>query len=205
MICKCLIYKYINMSIVGYLMQKIILASASEGRKELFEQYFGNKFQIQATGVDEEDLIYLPPSEMVIQLAQRKSNSLHSLFYDDFICAFDTTVVCEQQNLGKPTDLQEAREMLRFLNKKTQIVWSGYSLEYQEFKIQGAEYSELVLSISDEEIEQYIIKHPVTKFAGAYAIQKQDARITILSGNIDTIIGAPMKKVQEFISYYSSL
>lgn len=180
-------------------MQQIILASGSEGRKELFNQYFGQNFSVHVTGVDEDDLSNLSPCQMVEKLAQRKANAIAPHFFNDFVCAFDTTVECQNKILGKPSTNKEAKEMLLFLHQKKQTVWTGYAFVYKEKCKYGVEKSELILSMTEEEIKSYIKNHPVTKFAGAYAIQKQDTNIKILSGSIDTIIGAPMNIVIEFI------
>ena len=180
-------------------MNEIILASESEGRKELFAQHFGTGFKTCPSKFLEDDFFHLAPEQMVRELAQQKSATIAPLFPDDFVCAFDTTVACENKNLGKPNNLEEAFLMLQFLNQKKQVVWTGYSIEYKGIKKSGVTCAELILSITDEEITRYINTHPVTKFAGAYAIQKQDANIVILSGSMDTIIGAPMDIVLEFI------
>lgn len=136
---------------------------------------------------------------MVEELAKRKSSTISYQYPQDFVCAFDTAVSCKNKTLGKPKSISEAKEMLLFLNHKTQIVWTGYSIEYKHIKKSGVAYAKLILSLSEQEIEQYILKYPVLNFAGAYAVQKADTHITIISGTMDTIIGAPMKIVSAFI------
>lgn len=181
-------------------MNKIILASESEGRKELFAQHFGTGFKTCPSKFVENEYFHLAPEQMVLQLAQQKSTTIALVFPDDFVFAFDTTVACKNKNLGKPKNLEEAFLMLQFLNQKKQVVWTGYSIEYKGIKKSGVTCAELILSITDEEITRYINTHSVTMFAGAYAIQKQDANIVIISGSMDTIIGAPMDIVLEFIN-----
>ncbi|MGL4676329.1 MAG: Maf family protein [Brevinema sp.] len=181
-------------------MNNIILASGSEGRRELFNQEFGDHFIVYTSGISEEGLEDLQAQEIVTQLAQRKSLTAIKKFPNDFIFAFDTIVVCENKILGKPSTITEAQEMLNFLNNKKQFVWTGYAFYYQDAHYYGAVSSELILTISNQEIQEYISKYPVTLFAGAYAVQKEDTNITMISGSMDIVIGAPMNLVKEFLN-----
>lgn len=180
-------------------MNQIILASGSEGRKELFQQSFGNNFSTYVSDIDESLFSAATPKELVTVLAQQKGLATHQLFPNDYVCAFDTVVSCNDSILGKPSSIQEAKEMLLFLNNKIQTVWTGYAFYYQNHHQFDAVSAELILSMSSEQIEHYIQKHPVTKFAGSYAIQKEDTNIKIISGSQDVIIGAPMNLVESFI------
>ncbi|MGL4389070.1 MAG: Maf family protein [Brevinema sp.] len=180
-------------------MKKILLASGSEGRKELFSQHF-EEFSVIISGCEEKDLEHLPSKEMVQALAERKASFVAKDHWNDFVCAFDTMVECQQQTLGKPNNIEEARTMLSFLSGKEQIVWTGYAISYQGKIHSGVDHSVLILEISPEAIEDYILTHPVTKFAGAYAIQKKDTNILIRFGSIDTIIGAPIRLVKKIIN-----
>ncbi|MGL5955173.1 MAG: Maf family protein [Brevinema sp.] len=180
-------------------MQTIILASGSEGRKELFHREFGDRFTVYVSGVCEDGLELLTPQETVTQLAKRKALAVANKFPNDFVFAFDTVVVCNNKIFGKPCTISEAQEMLSFLNNKRQFVWTGYSCLYQDSYHHGAVCAELILTMSDQEIQTYISKHPVTLFAGAYAIQKEDTNISIISGSMDIITGAPMDLVKKFL------
>ncbi len=180
-------------------MHQIILASGSEGRRELFQEAFGDNFQIYVSDINE-DYHSKDPKEIVKTLATQKANETFKYFSDDFVFAFDTMVSCQDTILGKPANTDEARDMLQFLNNKIQTVWTGYSIRYKDIKIDDVASSELILSLTNEEIEEYISTHPVTKYAGAYAIQKIDNKIQIISGSMDIIIGAPMDIIKKFIT-----
>lgn len=180
-------------------MNKKILASNSEGRKEIFTKIFASDFLVSASNVSEDDLLHLPPQDMVVQLARRKGTVIAQHNYNNIVFAFDTTVACQSRVLGKPQDQQEAYEMLSFLNNKIQTVMTGYAFFYQDSIKYGVESATVTLSLSKKEIEQYILNHPVTKFAGSYAIQKKDTKIQIHTGTIDTIIGVPTHQVLLFL------
>ncbi len=179
-------------------MNQIILASGSEGRRELFQEAFGENFKVYISNVVE-DFESTDPKTLVHHLAKQKADETFLHYPEDFVFAFDTVVSCQNQILGKPSTIDEARQMLHFLRQKPQIVWTGYAIYYKDIRVNDAVSSELILSLTDEEIEDYISTHPVTKFAGAYAIQKIDNKIQILSGSMDIIVGAPMNIVRDFV------
>ena len=179
-------------------LARIVLASASEGRKELFLSHFGEDFIIQPMDIAEEELYHLPVREMVEALAQQKARACAQKYPQDVVFAFDTMVECGGEVLGKPENIDDARKMLRRLTQKEQNVWTGYSFKYKEIEQSGVEKATLILDLSNEEIENYIVTHPVTKFAGAYAIQKKDTRCHLISGTMDVIIGACMEQAVAF-------
>lgn len=178
-------------------MNRIILASASIGRKRLFEKYF-TEFTVCVSDFDESSVQNSSPSELTRLLALYKSGSVAEKFPSDFVVGFDTVVVCEGKILGKPADLNEARKILRFLSGKKQSVLSGYAVILRGKGIEISGVGETVLlfkKLTDEFIENYIREHPVTKYAGAYGVQDKDELIQIIKGGFDNVIGAPMDEI----------
>lgn len=180
---------------------RIILASASIGRKMLFEQSIRD-FVIEVSSVDEEKFSHEDPRELPRILAEAKGKEVSQRFPDDYVFAFDTIVLCEGKIIGKPKDKEEARAFLRFLSGKRQSVISGYAFFHHNKNIAESGSEETILSfapLSEEFIETYVNTHPVTRFAGGYAIQNDDQFIHIEKGSFDVIVGAPMDKVIAFL------
>jgi septum formation protein len=178
-------------------MNEIILASASIGRKKLFEQYF-TTFQTQVSHIDESQLSITKPRELTETLALLKARKVASMFPDDYVFGFDTVVACEGHILGKPADIKEAKKILRFLSGKHQAVYSGYAVIRNAGHIEISGVGETVLyfmELSDEYIDHYVVNHPVTRFAGGYGVQDNDQLIKIISGTMDTVVGAPMQEM----------
>jgi septum formation protein len=178
-------------------MNEIILASASIGRKRLFEKYF-TEFTISVSDFDESSVQNVSPSELTRLLALYKAGSVSDKFPSDFVIGFDTVVVCEGKILGKPADLNEARQILRFLSGKKQSVLSGYAIIRLDKGIEISGVGETVLlfkNLTDEFIEGYIREHPVMKYAGAYGVQDKDELIQIIKGGFDNVIGASMDEI----------
>lgn len=180
---------------------RIILASASIGRKMLFENTL-REFLIEISHVDEESFTHEDPRELPRILAEAKAKEIAQHFPSDYVMGFDTIVLCENRIIGKPRDKKEAKEMLCFLSGKRQSVVSGYAFLNEEKGIFESGKEETILFFSplfETFIEEYVNTHPVTRFAGGYAIQNDDRFIHIEEGSCDVIVGAPMEKVISFL------
>jgi septum formation protein len=180
---------------------KIILASNSPGRKMLFEKYFKD-FLIIPSNFDENNIKDNDPVKLTELLAFKKCEEVAKNNPYDFVFAFDTVVLCENHIIGKPQDRDDARKMLKFLSGKKQIVISGYSFALYHKNIFSRGHEKTILyfdKLTDDFIEEYISTHDVLKYAGGYAIQENDRFLNIEEGDIDVVIGAPMKKVKEFL------
>ena len=179
-------------------MSALILASQSWGRKRLFERDF-TRFEIQVSDVDESVIPPLDPAHLTEQLALLKAKAVANHYPTGWVCGFDTVVSCEGKILGKPVDLDEARSILRFLSGKNQSVFSGYAVIHRSGAFEVSGFTETVLHfarLTDDWIEDYIHHHPVTRFAGGYGVQDKDELVNIVSGELDTIVGASMTAVK---------
>jgi septum formation protein len=178
-------------------MDRIVLASASTGRKTLFEKYF-TSFIISVSDFDENSVSDGDPAELTRLLALNKTRLVSQRFPSDFVAGFDTVVVCEGKILGKPSGPDEAGEILRFLSGKSQSVLSGYSIinRNRNIEISGVGVTVLDFKRMDEEfIKDYIYNNPVTRYAGGYAVQDKDGLVEIVSGSFENVIGAPMDEL----------
>ncbi|NPV03079.1 MAG: septum formation protein Maf [Brevinematales bacterium] len=178
-------------------MNKVILASASEGRKRLFETHIKH-FAVAVSKVDEEAVAIDDPRKLVCTLALMKAVEVSKKFPDDITIGFDTVVVCDGKVIGKPADKDEAIGILKQIRGKRQLVLTGYAIVNLRLGLEINDYVETVLNLknmSDEFIAKYVQSHPVTRFAGGYGVQDNDQLIEILSGDFDNVVGAPMRAI----------
>lgn len=113
----------------------------------------------------------------------------------------DTMVVKDNNIYGKPTDRQNAIEMLTDLQGDIHSVYTSLVILI-ETEDGPKEYKEVIKtdisvnSMTREEIEEYIdVEEPMDK-AGAYAIQSSFARyIDAVEGNYMSVIGLPVDRV----------
>ena len=173
-------------------MRKIILASTSPRRKELFAK-FGIPFTVVAPNFEEDMTQNLPPEILVQQLALGKAQSIAHRFPNAIIVSADSIVVFRGQVLGKPKTATRAAEMLRALQNKRNTIISGVAiLDTQTGKtITFMDAGDAILMpMSEQDIAWYIATSEPHGRAGAFAIQDIGMQfIKRIDGNLSTIIG----------------
>jgi septum formation protein len=108
-------------------MRKIILASQSPRRKELLE-IIGLKFKVESSNYQEDIYSGLEPHEIAQKMSLKKAQIVASKHKNALVIAADTVIVFDDQILGKPVTLDEARIMLQKLNGKSHSVITGFSV-----------------------------------------------------------------------------
>ena len=155
----------------------LVLASNSPRRKQLLA--LGNwNFVVNVADIDETALDGETPKEYVIRLAQEKALAVKDKSNaENIIIGSDTTVVVDDEILGKPVDEADAERMLKQLRGRTHQVYTGIAL----YRIlDGKILTELSITdvpmrnYSDDEIAAYIKTGDPMDKAGAYAIQHPD-------------------------------
>lgn len=186
--------------------RRLILASKSIGRKGLFERDFGaGSFEIAVSDFDEDSIEEENPRLLTKRLAEEKAKAVSKIHPDAIVCAFDTVVLLGEEILGKPSDKNEAREMLMRSLGQEQIVVSGYAVSVKETGFFQSGYSESHLffrPMTCSMVNEYVENNPVTKFAGGYGVQDNDFLVKLKSGDMDTVIGAPMEMIKEILKEF---
>ena len=113
----------------------------------------------------------------------------------------DTTVVIDNQILGKPDDASDAARMLRLLSGRTHRVITGVAIVTDERTEVAAEVTAVkFLTLSDEEIVEYIATGEPMDKAGAYAIQGRAASwIPRIEGDYFNVVGLPLALVSTLL------
>ena len=109
---------------------------------------------------------------------------------------------CEDQCLGKPNDIEKAKEMLRFLSGKShQVITSVGLLTHNKFDIISEITNVQFRELTTDEIEHYIRIQPPLDKAGAYGIQDWIGEIGIIKlvGSYTNVVGLPLSQVSERI------
>jgi len=109
----------------------------------------------------------------------------------------DTTVTFDKTILGKPEKPADAARMLRLLSGRTHRVITGVALVTAD-RIEVAAEATAVrfLTLSDQEIADYIATGEPMDKAGAYAIQGRAARwIPRIEGCYFNVVGLPIALV----------
>ena len=202
---------------------KLILASASERRKELLS-WLGLTFEVRESGFDEEGIaaddarmltaaLALAKAETVVDqikvdvfpaVVQLEKEMAPQRFDPVYVLGADTVVCCEGEVLGKPRDLDHAREMLKKLRGKTHLVYSGVAVVDVMTGKQKAvteESSVTFRDFGDEELEWYVSTSEPLGKAGAYMVQGEGQKlVAAVVGSMTNVIGLPLLRVVDLLN-----
>lgn len=179
---------------------KIILASSSPRRKELFDKY-GIDYIVDYVETDEVLDSSLALSSQLENIALQKAKPLKDKYPDHIIISADTMVTFGQQMLGKPKDRDDARKMLKQLSGNQQLVITAVAIIDGE-KEQTFSDGTIVIfkKLSDQEIEEYLDSNEWIGKAGAYAIQGIAKKfVAQILGDKETVIGLPMRLIMNYL------
>ena len=186
-------------------MKIIILASASPRRKELLEK-IGLKFEVDASGCDEEINAGLDPQEIVRQLSIKKAKSVAARHKNAIVIAADTIGVMGDKILGKPHTENEACKMLQVISGKSHLVITGFSiLDTATNKIVTgiANTRVYIKKLTGQEIDAYVKTGEPLDKAGAYAIQGMGAVIVEkIEGDYYNVMGLPLHALTEALKEF---
>ena len=178
-------------------MIEILLASASPRRRELLAS-LGLIYQAEAPNVDESPRPGEMPIAYVERLALDKINAV-SADVGALVIAADTTIELDNEIIGKPTDLDDARSMLRRLSGRIHFVHTGVAVRRDDRCLTATVLSLVAfVALTDETIEWYLTTGEPLDKAGAYAIQGAGAvLVQSVEGSVSNIIGLPLHTVVE--------
>jgi septum formation protein len=196
----------------------LVLASASPRRRDLLVQA-GYCFEVYPAHIPEDPLPGEDPIAYVSRLAREKAEAVyrelsavnpapekpHPLPNLDgqslTVLGADTTVTLDNAILGKPEDAADAARMLRLLSGRTHRVITGVALVTQKGAEVAAEVTAVrFVTLSDEEIAEYVATGEPMDKAGAYAIQGRAARwIPRIEGCYFNVMGLPLALVSSLL------
>jgi septum formation protein len=181
----------------------LILASSSPRRRDLLEQ-IGLTFTVETADIDETPRLAEDPVAYVRRLAEHKAAAVFARHASPterrrlIVLGADTTVVLDDQILGKPEDATDAARILRLLSGRTHRVITGVALITATAPpLIAAESTEVELSaLTDGEIAAYIATGEPMGKAGAYGIQGRAAKfIPRIHGCYFNVMGLPLARV----------
>ena len=183
---------------------KILLASQSPRRKELLSQL---GFEFDVVKIECEEII--PQGTKVEEaagyLSLLKANSFGALKDDEVLLTADTIVAIDEEILGKPTDVDNARDMLKKLSNKTHQVLTAITLKSNTKSITRTDVANVTFSdITEEEINYYIQQYQPFDKAGSYGVQEWlgMAKIEKIEGSYYTIMGLPTHLIYKILKEF---
>ena len=192
------------------MLNKIILASKSEVRKEILDKN-NIKCVVEPSNVDEEpvkeSLLKEQASSEIISknLAELKANKVSMKKNDEIVLGADSVIDLEGELISKPESREEAMEILRKLNGKSHFLISSVCISKNGSMIWNyTDKAKLTMkNFTDDELRNYLSKiSDETLYAyNVYQIEGEGRSLfSSIDGDEDTIMGLPVKKIKEYIS-----
>jgi septum formation protein len=192
-----------------------ILASGSPRRRELLAS-LGIAFVVLKPEIDEVQQPGERPLDYVRRLSVEKAQAVAAraaapalvLAADTVvILAADTIGVLDGDILGKPSNADEARAMLKRLRGRAHIVCTALTLVRLNGSAPHHQITELTQTLvhmrdyTDGEIEAYIATGDPFDKAGSYAIQHEGFRpVARIEGSHTNVVGLPIETLQAMLT-----
>ena len=192
------------------MLNKIILASKSEVRKEILDKN-NIKCVVEPSNVDEEpvkkSLLKEHASSEIISknLAELKANKVSIKKNNEIVLGADSVIDLEGELISKPESREEAMEILRKLNGKSHFLISSVCISKNGSMIWNyTDKAKLTMkNFTDDELKNYLSKiSDETLYAyNVYQIEGEGRSLFVdIEGDEDTIMGLPVKKIKEYIN-----
>jgi septum formation protein len=180
----------------------LILASGSPRRKDLLNEA-GYEFEVVPPEIEEIEDMSVPIRILTAKNAALKADAVAASHPDAVVIAADTLVLLGERVLSKPSDRDEAREMLSALNGNSHQVFTAVAVVHrgaEKAKAFSVSTDVYFKSLSEAEREVYHDRIDPMDKAGAYAAQEHgELIIDRLEGSMTNVIGLPMEEVGEIL------
>ncbi len=191
------------------MLNKIILASKSEVRKEILDKN-NIKCVVEPSNVDEgpvkESLLKEQVSSEIISknLAELKANKVSMKKTEEIVLGADSVIDLEGELISKPESREEAMRILRKLNGKSHFLISSVCISKNGSMIWNyTDKAKLTMkNFSDDQLKNYLSKiSDETLYAyNVYQIEGEGRWLfESIEGDEDTIMGLPVKKIKEYL------
>jgi septum formation protein len=176
----------------------LCLASASPRRTELLRQ-LGVPHEVRPASIDESLRAGEPAEAYVRRMAVTKAGSVRSHLP---VLGADTSVIIDEDVLGKPGDLEAARAMLARLSGREHIVLSAVALAHAgAVALRLSRTTVRFRVLGSAEIDAYWATGEPGDKAGSYAIQGfGSVFVESLSGSHSGVVGLPLFETAQLLA-----
>ena len=172
----------------------MILASGSPRRQEILKEV-GFNFKVVVPEIEEVSKEE-EPVKKILDISRKKAMSVGEKYTNEYVLSADTVVVVDNKILGKPKNVEEAREYLSLLSGREHEVITAYTFMSIEKNIFLSDYSVSKVKfykLDEETINWYIETGEYKDKAGAYGIQgKGRVLVENINGDFFSIMGFPV-------------
>ena len=191
------------------MLNKIVLASKSKVRKEILDKNNIDNV-VEPSNVDEDvvkfSLIKERASPEIISknLAELKANKVSAKIADEIVLGADSVIDLDGELISKPENREDALKILKKLNNKTHFLISSVCISKNGSMIWNyTDKAKLIMkNFSEDELKNYLSKISDRDLYAynVYQIEGEGRNLfKSISGDEDTIMGLPIKKIQEYL------
>ena len=190
-------------------MRNIILASKSKVREEILKKN-GIVCTIKPSNVDEEPVkksllgIGATPEIISKSLAELKANKISQQNHDILVLGADSVIDIDGELISKPTNREEALNILKKLNGKTHLLISSVCISKNGSMIWN--YTDKAFlkmkKFSNDELQIYLnkISDEALYSYNVYQIEGEGRSLFLkIEGDENTVMGLPIKKILEYL------
>lgn len=181
----------------------LILGSSSPRRAEIL-RFFSIPFIQKSSDFPEEQIPFLGDPEKYVQtLAQKKGESLQSIYPQSSILTADTVVYLNGKVYNKPKDRKEAILFLQELAGNWHFVYTALCLSFEGKQCVIVEKTEILFhSLSLIQISHYLDHINFLDKAGSYAIQQGGCVVVKeIRGCYYNVMGLPINALKQLLTY----
>ena len=183
-------------------ISKLILASSSPQRLSLLKTIGIKPDKVVPANIKEIPDKKEKPKDFVIRMSKEKAFDVAKENSNSFILSGDTIVAAGRRIIGKPSDRNEAKEILSLLSGRRHRVLSAFTL----IKPNLEEITKLVTSkvkfsrLSENDLNEYLDTEEWRGKAGGYAIQSRASSfVPWISGSYTGVMGFPINEVKNVL------
>lgn len=182
----------------------LILASASPRRRELLQQ-LGVDYRCEPADIDESRLPREKPADYVLRMAREKALAVAGRYPPGEVAVLgaDTSVVIDEDVLGKPVDHFDGLGMLARLSGRTHCVLTGICLCTTSGETLGevVETGVSFVALTRGQCEAYLATDEPWDKAGGYGIQGlAGAFVSAIAGSYSNVVGLPLTQTWQLLS-----
>ncbi len=190
-------------------MKSIILASKSEVRKKILDE---NKIKctVEPSNLDEEEVKKsllsqgVTPELISKNLAELKANKVSQKRLEKIVLGADSVIDLNGELLSKPSNREEAMNILNLLNGKSHFLISSVCISLNGKMIWNhTEKAEMKMKkFTQEELKDYLgkISDKNLYSYNVYQVEGEGKKLfSEIKGDIDTIMGLPIKSIKQYL------
>ena len=167
------------------------------------------------SGVDESQVVDVPPAELALQLAELKCAAVAQMMTKlttqrpdvpagSLVLGCDSVLELDGRALGKPDDEDDARARWRSMRGRSGVLHTGHALHDTAADAVAAATASTVVhfaDLSDEEVDAYVATGEPLQVAGAFTVDGLGgAFVTRIEGDHHNVVGLSLPLLRDLVA-----